>query len=304
MDRGERVGLGVAVAGHVILFGLLSTTISPPAVPPAPPSVEVELVDASEVALQSAAPPAPAQAPVLAPVPAEPAAPAPEPIVQPEPEPLPPPPVPTPAPVATPAPKATPRPEPRPTPRPQPKAQPQPKAAPRPTPRPAAQPKAAPRPTAQPKAATQPKAAAQPKQAGGSRLGADFLKGIGADPKPKAAAANAPVLSAAALAGIQQVIANRIQPCADRQVSPGPGANRIRTTLRLRLRENGALSAAPTVISQTGVTEENERWKERVADLAVAAVRNCAPLRGLPAELYRTPKGGWSDIRFSYKLPG
>ena len=174
------------------------------------------------------------------------------------------------------------------SPRAQPRAQAETQPHPQPRPAPA-------RPAAQPKA--QPKAAAAP----ASRLGPDFLKGIGADPAPKASGAT---LTAASLAGIQQVIANRIQPCADRQISPGPGANRIRTTLRLRLREDGGLAAAPTVVSQSGKTDENERFAERVADLAVAAVKQCAPLRGLPAALYRTPKGGWNDIRFNYRLPG
>lgn len=299
MDRAERkaerVGLGVAVAGHVALFGLLSLTVTAPKAPPAPPSVEVELVDEAAVAITPQAAPAPAQAPEIAPAPMEAA----------EPEPPEPAPVTTPTP-APPAPKPAPAPQPRaqPTPRPEPRRaeRPQPKAAQRPEPR--AQPKTAPKTAArqaQPKAASK---AAPAQAARASRLGADFLKGIGSDPAPKAKAAAGPVLSPAALAGIQQVIANRIQPCANKQISPGPGANRIRTSLRLRLRENGALAAAPAVISQAGVTEENERWKERVADLAVAAVRQCAPLRGLPAELYKTPKGGWSDIRFSYKLPG
>lgn len=289
MDRAERTGFGVAVAGHVVLFGLLGLTVSPPETPPPPPSVEVEFVDGAELALQAQAAPAPSQAPEIAPEPVEPAAPEPAPVVAPTPEPLP---VAVPAPVPTPAPT------------PLPKAQPPPKAAPR-QPAPKAQPKAAPK--AAPRAAAQPKAqpkAAPAQAARASRLGADFLKGIGSDAAPKAKAASGPVLSAAALAGIQQVIANRIQPCADRQVSPGPGANRIRTTLRLRLRENGALAAAPSVLGQSGVTDENRRHAEDVGQLAIAAVRNCAPLRGLPAELYKTPKGGWSDIRFSYKLPG
>lgn len=275
MDKAERTGLGVAVAGHVLLFAALSFAVGEPPAPPAPPpAVEVEFVDGAEVALRAEAAPAASQAPELAPEP-EPVAPESEPIVAPPPEPLV---QPSPAPVPAPTP---PPPKAQPQPRPQPRAaRPQPKAAPV---RPAAQPKA------------------QPKAAPASRLGPDFLKGIGSDAAPKASGAT---LTAASLAGIQQVIANRIQPCANRQISPGPGANSIRTTLRLRLREDGSLAATPAVVSQAGTTDENERFADRVADLAVAAVRQCAPLRGLPAALYKTPKGGWSDIRFSYKLPG
>lgn len=277
MDRAERTGLGVAVAGHVLLFGALMLTLPDAPEPPAPPpSVEVEFVDSAEVALTAEAPPAAATAPETTPALIEPAEPEPERIVAPVPEPLPVPPPPSPIAV------------------PQPMPKPQPKAVERPRP----QPKAAQRARdAQPKAA--PKQAAAPQ----SRLGADFLKGIGTDPKPQAKASGA-TLTAASLAGIQQVIANRIQPCANRQISPGPGANAIRTSLRLRLKPDGSLAAAPAVVSQAGKNDGNERFADRVADLAVAAVRQCAPLKGLPAALYKTPKGGWSDIRFSYKLPG
>ena len=283
MGKAERTGLTVAVAGHVLLFGALTLTVGDPPQPPAPPpAVEVEFVDGAELALTAEAPPAAATAPELVPETAEPAQPVPEPIVAPVPEPLPVPPPPTPAPVAQPRPTPLPRAIERP--------RPQPKAAQRP-------------PTPQPKAAARAAPKAAPKQAAApaSRLGADFLKGIGTDPQPQASGAT---LTAASLAGIQQVIANRIQPCANRQISPGPGANAIRTSLRLRLKPDGSLAATPAVVSQSGVGDENGRYKDRVADLAVAAVQQCAPLRGLPAALYKTPKGGWSDIRFSYKLPG
>jgi len=140
-----------------------------------------------------------------------------------------------------------------------------------------------------------------------SRIGDDFLKGIKEDdlaprsgPAPRPAAAK---FDAAALASIQQAIRRQIQPCADRQVDPGPGANRIRVTLNIKLSRSGRLIGVPQVIRTTGVDDENARYEERVKDLAVAAYRGCAPLTGLPPELYQTPQGGWSNINMTYRLP-
>ena len=98
-----------------------------------------------------------------------------------------------------------------------------------------------------------------------------------------------------------QAIARQIQPCADRQVDPGPGANQIVTTLNLRLNENGTLASTPTVVRQTGITPENERYAQRVKDLGIAAFKGCSPLK-LPAEYYDTPSGGWNNINFKWKL--
>ena len=137
-----------------------------------------------------------------------------------------------------------------------------------------------------------------------SRIGDDFLKGIpnapatAASPKPSAT-----VFSASALAGIQQAIRRQIQPCADQQVNPGAGANRIRVTLNLRLTRTGRLAAPPDVVRTSGVDDENARFEERVKDLAVAAYRGCSPLVGLPPDLYQTPQGGWSNINMTYRLP-
>ncbi|MDB5692101.1 MAG: cell envelope biosis protein TolA [Alphaproteobacteria bacterium] len=190
---------------------------------------------------------------------------------------------------------------------PQPKPAPKPAAPPAPA-RPA--PKAAP---AQPAAKSAPARPAPPRiasQAGaaqatrGSRLSFDLLKGIGADPTPsQSQQAPASVMSAEALAGITAAIKRQIQPCANRQVNPGPGANQIRVRLNLRLNRDGSLARTPNVVGTSGVTTENGRYEDRVKDLAVAAYVGCAPLRGLPDELYQTPKGGWGNINMNYNLP-
>jgi hypothetical protein len=138
----------------------------------------------------------------------------------------------------------------------------------------------------------------------GSRLSSDFLKGIGSDPTPsQSQQAPASVMSAEALAGIQAAIKRQIQPCANRQVNPGPGANQIRVTLNLRLNRDGSLARTPTVVRTAGVTGENSRYEDRVKDLAVAAYVGCSPLRDLPENLYQTPKGGWANFNMTYNLP-
>jgi outer membrane biosynthesis protein TonB len=322
VERGEKIGLGLAVAGHVLLFGVLSVGFlaTPNPVKLKQNPVEVSLV--KDVALEAAAPQqteAPSQAvapdvgePEEAPPPAE--AP-PQPVPAPVPEPAP---QPEPKPVAKPAPPkpAPPKPAPKPAPAPKPVPKPQPK--PKPAPPAAEKATAKPAPKKQESAAASSKSSAAPaaskgkgktetakgEKPRGSRLGSDFLKGLTAeksDAKPNDAPPSAARVDGKALAAIQQAIARQIQPCADRQVDPGPGANQIVTTLNLRLNRDGSLSATPTVVRQSGVDDDNRRYARRVVDLGVAAFKGCSPLK-LPAEYYSTANGGWSNINYNWKL--
>jgi hypothetical protein len=109
-------------------------------------------------------------------------------------------------------------------------------------------------------------------------------------------------MSAPALADIGSMIRRQVQPCASRQRSPGPGAEQIRVTIRLRLNRDGSLAAPPSVSGRTGVTEANSRYAERVDDLAINTFAACSPLRGLPAELYDVPNG-WRVFSLRYNLP-
>lgn len=300
MDRVEAQSFGVALAGHGVLLAVLSLGLATVRQPPimADP-MEVSIID--EVALTSAvpqsavAPPAPAVAPELGP----PDEPAPAPVIEPQPAPsLPAPPVPQP-PVTRPQPKPVPKPRPEPA-----KAQPAKPAPAKPAPSKAAakaQPKPAP---AKPQPAKAASGRGKAEQARGSLLGKDFLKGLGSDPAPaRAQQPTGAVMSAVAMSGIVAAIKRQIQPCADRQVNPGPGANRIQVKINLRLNRDGSLAARPRVVSTSGVDDENSRYEKRVSDLAIAAFTGCAPLRDLPDELYQTPKGGWSNFNMNYKLP-
>jgi outer membrane biosynthesis protein TonB len=290
MDRAEKTGLGIATAGHVALFAALSLGLAVTRLPP-PPAQPIEVSFVKDVGATNAAPqltpapPAQSTAPELA-APEE-AAPEPAPPLPVPPEPAPPPP----KAVETPRPKPAPKPAVKPAP-----AKPVAKPAPA---QPAAKPAPA-RPVPQ-HAAT---GAGTAKATHGSHLSADFLKGLGSDPTPsRAQQAPTSVMSAEALAGITAAIKRQIQPCANRQVNPGPGANEIKVTLNLRLNRDGSLTRTPTVVRTAGVTAGNSRYEDRVRDLAVAAYVGCAPLRDLPEDLYQTPKGGWGNINMTYNLP-
>ena len=134
-----------------------------------------------------------------------------------------------------------------------------------------------------------------------SRIGDDFLTGIAES--PAAAKPAAATFDARAKASVAALFKRLVQPCANKQINPGEGANRIRVTVNLSLRPTGRLAGTPQIVRVTGVDDENRRYEERLRDLAVAVYRECAPFSGLPPELYRTAEGGWSNINLTYKLP-
>lgn len=313
MSRTEKWALGGAAIGHALLFVGLSLVwrSDKPADLKLSPPIDVSLVD--EVALESTAP-ADTEAPADSVAPdqgtPEDAAPPEETVAEPEPEPVPAPPVPQP------------RPEPKPQPRPAPKPQPAPKPVPKPQPaKPKPAPKPAPKAPAKPAAKTAPAKAApaaKPKPAAakgsgndekakatkprGSRLGADFRKSLAetAAEKGTGQTARAAKVGAQSLAGLAAAISRQVQPCANRITNPGPGANRIRSRINLQMAKDGSLTARPKLLGQTGVDDENDRYAQRVGELAAAAIIQCAPFE-LPDELY---EGGWKNITINYKLPG
>lgn len=319
MKRGEGVALAAAAIGHLALFALLSLAWS--GAPPPPPSskpVEVSLVDA--VALDQQAPPAPeppAQSAALEQAPPEDAPPpasvppAPVPPKAPDvaPEPAPPPPRPAAVAPARPTPRAMPAPK-------KPVAEKPDKPAPAP-PAPARARVATPKVATQRPAASTAKAAAVTKTPGanpkasrarqtGSLLDDDFRKGLTQTLSRSKAPDAAPgaTMNAQAAADIGSAIRRQVQPCADRQVNPGPGASRIVVTIRLQLNRDGSLAGRPSIADDHGgVDDENRRYVDAVDRNAIATFAGCAPLRGLPAELYDVPRG-WKTFILRYKLPG
>jgi outer membrane biosynthesis protein TonB len=267
VQRADATGLGVAAAGHILLFGVLSLGLitAPKPVPPLTQPVDIQIVD--EVGLKDTVPnpspvePAPSVAPdVGPPVEAPVTDPAPTPLPKVAPAPAPPkpvPPKPTPK-VATPAPA--------------------PKSQPKPAPAPASKPAAAP---------LRPKLALDlPRPGGaaprGSRLGADFLKGV--SDRPNASTAQTP--RAAAGPAVEASLAREVL----RQLKPhwkaptGADAEQLRTTLSISLTRDGQV-ASVRVIETTGITDSNRGQVRLHQEAAVKAVRLAAPFV-LPAELY------------------
>lgn len=259
MDKAEKAGLGIATAGHVILFGLLSVGFlaTPNPLDLRPKPIEVTLSD--EIGLESQAPtpsteePAAKLAEVEAPV--EPASP-PEPAPKPEPVPAPPKPQPQPAPKPTPAPKVE-KAKPAPQPKPAPKAEPAPKA----------------------KAATP----------------TGRLKGITDGLTDRASDSRSTSPPAATIGpAVQSALASEVR----RQLKPhwrsptGQDVELLRTIVEVRLARDGSIIGEPRVIEQTGVNASNRSQAELHKEHAIRAVKLAAPFK-LPAEYY----DAWKVIR-------
>ena len=136
-----------------------------------------------------------------------------------------------------------------------------------------------------------------------SRIGDDFLKGIEGSDAPSAPAKPAAArFDAKAQASIARLIADQIRPCALEQRELGPGANRIQVVLNLQLFPSGKLKRSPTLVRVTGDDADNAQYVDLVVNQAIASYRQCSPLR-LPADLYQTPEGGWSNINMKYRVP-
>ena len=317
MERAEKIGLGVATAGHVLLFGMLSAGFlaTPNPLRLNSPPMDVSLVE--DVALQSTAPqvstqpPPPSVAPDQGPT--EDAKPASEPEPQPEPAP--------PAPKPQPQPKATPAPSPprkvvkeQPT-KPKEKPAPPKKAVEQAKPKPAAPAKPAkndarsssPPKSSDSKAKPTKKSAAAPSGKGkadkprGSLLGKDFLKGIdtNSDAPRKAAAPAAAAMGPQQKAALDAEIRRQLKP--HWRPPSGADADRLVTLLEVRLDRNGAVIGTPEVIDQQGVTASNQPQARLHVERAIQAVKLASPFRNLPDEFYEQWK--WlRPLRFDARL--
>ena len=281
MERTEKIGLGIATAAHVLLFGVLSTGFlsTPNPLKLNSPPIDVSIVD--EIALKSTAPkvsfepPPPSQAPEKGPTDEGRAEPAPAP----EPEPIP---APAPPKAAPAKPKAI---SPAPKPKPAPKT---PAAAPKPTPA-----KEKPKATPQKPAATAGKGKTErPK---GSLLGPDFLKGIQAESpsKPKANATPAAAIGPAQKAALDAEIRRQIKPYW--KAPTGADAEQLRTFVIVTLNKDGSIAGTPEVDDTTGQTASNRSQVPLHQEQAVKAIRLAAPFK-LPADLYDS----WRSLRISF----
>lgn len=257
LDRREGAGIGLALLGHVILFGLLTVgflaTPNPAKLEPTP--IEISLTD--EVGLKSEAPVINREAPAerLA-------------ETQAPPEPL------TPPPVERPEPEPVVRPDPAP-----------PKAEPRPAP------KAEPR-KAEPKKASAAAPKAQPKMTTREVRPTGRLSGIvdGLTDQPskgKAKTVQASQIGAAVKSSLAAEVIRQLRP---HWRSPtGADVELLRTTVEIRLNRDGSLAAPPRVIAQTGVNASNRAQADLHKERALNAARLAAPFN-LPAEYYEAWK--------------
>lgn len=251
MDRAEKAGLGIAIAGHAALFGLLSVgflaTPNPANLKQKP--IEVTLTD--EIALESTAPNPAEEAPKAL-------SPDPTPLNLPEPEaqPTPPAPTPEPQPVARPKPvQAKPSPQPKPAP-----------AKPRPTPPPTAKP------------ATQ---APQRK----SRLDADFGENLRRGTRSETSATTgAPAQKAgqAEQAALESELRRQLKP---HWTAPtGADAEKLKTEVCFTLGRDGKLASIDSS-NTTGDTPSNRSQAQLHKERAIKAVRLASPFR-FPLKFY------------------
>jgi len=268
MDRAEATGVGVSIVGHgavlaVLVFGLATFGRDPP------PSSAIEVSFVDEVGLVSASPqptqepPAQGMAPDLGPIEDAPAAPSES------------------APTV---------PDPRPTP-----------AAPQPAPRQAAPTPAreTPTPPRETRAPRQPRSGTtgSGQRTRRSRLGDDILKGIGDDPSPSRSARSTATMTGEARASINAAIRRALVPC-ERQPLPAPEAGAIRVDVAVTLNRNGSLAGAD-VRRVHNDDPGLSGYEQRMRDLALAVVRQCTPIRGLPPELYDVPRG-WRQFTYQF----
>lgn len=248
MEKAEKIGLGIAAAGHVALFGALSFTILSDT-SDAFRNKPIEVMIADEVGLESAAP--------------DPAMVTPATSVAPE--------------LGTPEESSFVQPEPLPEP-PKAEAKPKPAVAPAPISR---EPRRRPDKPASTTARTEPKPQTKPR---GSRLGDDFLKGV-TDASSVSRNQNiaAEKASPAAVASLERELYRLIKQ--KWRPPTGADAELLRTTVTARLDSNGRIIGTPTATT-TGITPSNRSQVEIHQERAIAAVQLAAPFTTFPEKYY------------------
>ncbi|MGB5483073.1 cell envelope biogenesis protein TolA [Parasphingorhabdus sp.] len=248
MEKAEKIGLGIAAAGHVALFGVLSLSILN-TTNDAFRNKPIEVMIADEVGLESAAPdpakvtPATSVAPELG------------------------------APEESSFVTAEPLPEP-----PKTEARPKPAVAPAPVSR---EPRRRPDKPASTTARSTPKPQPKPR---GSRLGDDFLKGVTDAPSVSrnqniAAEKASPAAVASLERELYRLIKQKWRP------PTGADAELLRTKVTARLDSNGRIIGRPTATT-TGITPSNRSQVDVHQERAIAAVQLAAPFTTFPEKFY------------------
>jgi hypothetical protein len=183
-------------------------------------------------------------------------------------------------------------------PEPEPVVEPEPVrpvAKPAPAPKPTAAPKPAPKPSAKPTTAPKPTPTRQP---AGTRLGDDFLKGVGGSERSNNPGKPAAQFGAAEAASLIQAISRQIKPHWN--APQGVDAEKLVTVLSFELNENGSLKGTPRVVGQSGINDSNRPQAALHAERAIRAVQLAAPF-DLPDEFYDKWKRV-RELRFDRRL--
>lgn len=162
---------------------------------------------------------------------------------------------------------------------------------PRPVPRPTARSTQRPTPTPTPRATPT-------RQAGGTRLGDDFLRGVGGSERSNDRGSPAATFGPAEAASLIQAISREIKPHWN--APQGVDAEQLVTVLSFELNRDGSLKGTPRVVSQSGVTDSNRPQQQLHAERAIRAVQLAAPF-DLPDEFYDKWKRV-SSLRFDRRL--
>ena len=151
------------------------------------------------------------------------------------------------------------------------------------------------RPRRRPDRATPPKA--PPKAGGGSRVGDNFLTGMGDSAKTTETRAPAAALGTSAKASLLQGIVREVKP--HWQPPSGPDVDQLISKIRFRLNPDGSLAGRPTLVSQRGETDSNRAQAGRHGEQAIRAVQLAAPF-DLPEQHY----AAWKTVTldFDWKL--
>lgn len=132
---------------------------------------------------------------------------------------------------------------------------------------------------------------------GGSRVGDNFLAGMGDSAQTSETRAPASAIGASAKASLLQGIVREVKP--HWQPPSGPDVDQIVSKVRFRLNTDGSLAGRPQLVGQQGVNATNRTQAGRHGEQAIRAVQLAAPF-DLPARYYEAWKTVTLD--FDWKL--
>jgi len=128
------------------------------------------------------------------------------------------------------------------------------------------------------------------RQASGTRLGDDFLQGVGGSERSNDRGSPAAAFGAAEQASLVQAISRQLKP--HWSAPQGVDAERLVTVLAWELNPDGSLKGRPRVVTQSGINDSNRPQASLHAERAIRAVQLAAPF-DLPEGYYDQ----WKSIR-------